>query len=146
MGFPWNEIEKWPHSSLSVHGSNESTLASAPHKSHPFKRSDKKVLPVAVFLVPDWGMKPATASGCRTSPPSYIAWLASTTKRRHGRLHSQSGTKNCASGVLQDIKASLNSNPAPCSIAALKQVIYFLCANKNFSSVFRDILKVSCYS
>jgi hypothetical protein len=27
---------------------------------------------VAVFLVPDWGMKPAMASGCCTGPTSYI--------------------------------------------------------------------------
>jgi hypothetical protein len=29
-------------------------------------------LPLPVFLVPDWRMKPAMASGCRTGPTIYI--------------------------------------------------------------------------
>jgi hypothetical protein len=44
--------------------------------------------PVAVFLVPDWGMKLVVASGCRNGLPSYIGWQAGTTIRRHGRLHT----------------------------------------------------------
>ncbi len=37
------------------------------------------------FLVPDWGKKPAMASGRRTGPPSYEykCWRVSTTTRRH---------------------------------------------------------------
>ncbi len=34
---------------------------------------------IAVFLVLDWGMKPALwcqLSSCRTGPPSYIGWRA----------------------------------------------------------------------
>jgi hypothetical protein len=33
----------------------------------------------AKFLVPDWGMKLAMASGRRTGPQSYIGWRAGTT-------------------------------------------------------------------
>jgi hypothetical protein len=41
----------------------------------------------AQSLVSEWGMKPAMASGCRTGPPAYVAWLAGTTTQRHSRLH-----------------------------------------------------------
>jgi hypothetical protein len=43
--------------------------------------------PEAKYLIPDWGMKPATASGCRTGPSAYVAWRAGTTTRRHSQLH-----------------------------------------------------------
>jgi hypothetical protein len=52
---------------------------------------------VAVFLVPDSGVKPAMASGCRTGPPSYIGWWAVRQPTLNSRLHPQSGTKNWAS-------------------------------------------------
>jgi hypothetical protein len=32
-------------------------------------------------------MKPAIASVCRTGPPAYVAWRASTTTRHRSRLH-----------------------------------------------------------
>jgi hypothetical protein len=38
--------------------------------------------------VPDCGMRPAMASGCRTGPPSFIGWRTGTTTLRHSRLHS----------------------------------------------------------
>jgi hypothetical protein len=31
---------------------------------------------VALFLVPDWGIKSVMASGCRTGQPSYKGWRA----------------------------------------------------------------------
>ncbi len=43
--------------------------------------------PGAQFLDPDWGMKPAMASGCRTVLPAYVACWASTTTRSHSCLH-----------------------------------------------------------
>ncbi len=33
--------------------------------------------PVAIFLVPDWGIQSTMAQDCRNSPPGYIGWLAS---------------------------------------------------------------------
>ncbi len=42
-------------------------------------------------------MKPAMASGCRTGPPAYVAWLAGTKTQSHSRLHPPwSETKNTA--------------------------------------------------
>ncbi len=57
----------------------------------------------AQFLVPDWGMKPAVASGCRTGSPAYVAWRAGTTVRRHAGFIPQSGTRNTATGFLEII-------------------------------------------
>ncbi len=45
------------------------------------------LLPEAQFLITDWGMKLAMASGCRTGQPAYAAGRAVTTTRRHSRLH-----------------------------------------------------------
>jgi hypothetical protein len=38
-----------------------------------------------VFLVPDWGIEPAMASGCHIRLQSYTDWRAGTTTRRHSR-------------------------------------------------------------
>ncbi len=46
--------------------------------------------PEAQFLVPDWGMKPTLASGCRSRPPAYLAWRAGSKTRRLSRLHPPS--------------------------------------------------------
>ncbi len=46
--------------------------------------------PVVVFLVHDWGMELALASGCRSVTPSYVGWRAGTTTV--ARI-PQSGTK-----------------------------------------------------
>ncbi len=43
------------------------------------RASDFKSSPVAAFLVPDWGVKPAMASGCHKGPPSTIGWCDNPT-------------------------------------------------------------------
>ncbi len=40
------------------------------------------LLPEAQFLITDWGMNLAMASGCRTGQLAYVAWRDGTTTRR----------------------------------------------------------------
>jgi hypothetical protein len=59
------------------------------HSQLPEVNSDvsNKILSVAVFLVPDWGMNPAMASGCRTGLTSHMSWRLIPISRRHRRFH-----------------------------------------------------------
>jgi hypothetical protein len=43
--------------------------------------------PEAKFFVPDWGMKPATASGCRTGPFGLCSLAGRYDNPSHSQLH-----------------------------------------------------------
>ncbi len=47
-------------------------------------------LPAAKFIVPYWGIKSTRAWGCRTEPPSFVAWWAGTTTQCHSQLYPPS--------------------------------------------------------
>ncbi len=61
--------------------------SSLPEYTHCIVNDRNITTPVAVFLVPDRGMKPSMASGFRTCLQS--TWRAGTTTRRHSRLYPQ---------------------------------------------------------
>jgi hypothetical protein len=65
---------------------------SVPRFSHIYPFMPEDVSPEAQFLVTDWGMKPAMASGCRTGPSAYVAWQPDAI----AGFIPQPGTKNKA--------------------------------------------------
>jgi hypothetical protein len=59
-----------------------------------------ETIPVAKFIVPDWGDKFNSGIGCRTGPPGFIGWRAGTATLCQSRLYPpQSGTMNLANAT-----------------------------------------------
>ncbi len=64
---------------------------------HPMQ-TDLKI-PVAKFIVPEWGIYLTPVWGCRNGLLAYVAWRAGTTTYNVGvNFISHSGTMNLATG------------------------------------------------